>query len=109
MMCYQMKAETEQLNLRADKALVEKLQKLSDKFNRRSKAQVAVEIIEQYLDFWEQAEAIKFRAVQDQRIAVNKALGSGNGKEIAARGKDKMTAQKDEPVVEETGKKKRTG
>ena len=81
MMCYQMKSETEQFNIRPDKTLVERLQKLADKFNRRSKAQIAVEIIEQYIDFWEDAETIKFRAVQNQREKFGNDLSKG-GQEL---------------------------
>ena len=70
MMCYQMKSETEQFNLRADKTVLDKLQNLADRFNKRSKAQVAVEIIEQYMDFWEQAEATKANTIERQRNAL---------------------------------------
>ncbi len=82
MMCYQMKSETEQFNIRPDKALVLRLQKLADKFNRRSKAQIAVEIIEQYIDFWEQAETVKFNAVQSQRKALNISISPPGRKMI---------------------------
>jgi hypothetical protein len=68
-MCYQMKSETEQLNLRPQKKTIEKLQKLADKFFKRSKAEVAVEIIEEYMDLWERAESAKRQVIDGQHRA----------------------------------------
>lgn len=90
MMCYQMKSETEQLNLRADIKIIERLQKLADKFNKKSRTQVAVEIIEQYIDFWEQTELVKARAIQKQRhVLLNEGELLPRSKKTIPHGVDK--------------------
>lgn len=70
MICYQMKSETEQFNIRINTNVLERLDKLAFEFNKRSKATVAAEIVEQYIDFWEQTEDAKRKVYLEQHNVV---------------------------------------
>lgn len=66
--CYPMKADTDQLNLRPSKALIAKLENLASKFKGDSKkrTEIAVEILEFYADHWEKAEELKRSLIAKQ-------------------------------------------
>lgn len=58
---------TQQYKLRLDEDVIARLDEFARKYGRRSGNQVAAEVIEQYLDFWEYAEAAKKVVLEDQR------------------------------------------
>lgn len=51
--------------LRLPRPLINRLKKLADEFRRPSGNQVAVEIIEQYLNRWEESEKAKRKLLED--------------------------------------------
>jgi hypothetical protein len=64
-----------QMMLYADEQLMERLNTLAVKFGRKSGNFVAVEILEQYADFWEDAEAGKQAIVEQQRAGMYQTTG----------------------------------
>jgi hypothetical protein len=64
-----------QMMLYADEQLIERLNSLAVKFGRKSGNFVAVEILEQYADFWEAAEAGKQAIVAQQRAGLYETTG----------------------------------
>ena len=68
MMCYQMKSETDQLNLRPNVELIKNLEKLAEKFRGdiKKKNEVAVDILEHYMSHWAQAEQVKKNLIKRQ-------------------------------------------
>lgn len=75
-MCYQMKAKRKQLNLSGSKELRERLENLAIKFKRRSGSTVALEIVEEYIDFWEVAENNRQATKQQQKAALMRDVAS---------------------------------
>ncbi len=61
---------TQQYKLRLEDEAIERLDKMARKFGRRSGNQVAAEVIEQYLDFWEYAEQAKKAVFEEQRAVL---------------------------------------
>jgi len=66
------KDNLEQMNVRLPKAVIGRIDRLSQKYGRRSRNQVASEVIEQYLDFWEEIEQAKLEALKQQRTGLVK-------------------------------------
>jgi predicted DNA-binding protein len=62
--------DKDQFLLRPNKRLIERLKNLAVKFGKASGQQVAVEVIEQYLDFWEEAESAKQATIKRQRESI---------------------------------------
>jgi metal-responsive CopG/Arc/MetJ family transcriptional regulator len=84
-----MAKDTEQLLLRPSVALVEQLDEAVEKFGKRSRNEIAVEILETYFPFWEQAEQAKLDLIEEQRLGVGVyARGKGSQKEIEMVKKD---------------------
>lgn len=67
---------TEQFKLRIPDELIAALVTAARNHNRRSAQQVAEEIIQTYLPFWEQAEQVKKNRVSQQREALFGSVGS---------------------------------
>jgi hypothetical protein len=65
-----MAKDTEQLLLRPSVALVEQLDEAVEKFGKRSRNEIAVEILETYFPFWEQAEQAKLNLIEEQRTGL---------------------------------------
>lgn len=76
------KGQTEQLLLRPSSELVERLDEAVEKFGKRSRNEVAVEILETYFPFWEQAEQGKRDLVEQQRAVLFENVSA-----VYARGK----------------------
>ena len=76
MMCYQMKSETDQLNLRPNVTLIKNLEKLAEKFRGdvKKKNEVAVDILEHYMSHWAKAEQVKKDLVKEQLNGINKNI-----------------------------------
>ena len=66
------KDDFEQMNVRLPKAVLTRIDRLAEKYGRRSRNQVASEVIEQYLDFWEETEQAKREALKQQRAGLVK-------------------------------------
>ncbi len=66
------KDDIEQMNVRLPKAVIGRIDRLAQKYGRRSRNQVASEVIEQYLDFWEEIEQAKLEALKHQRAGLVK-------------------------------------
>lgn len=66
-----MNEPTEQFLLRLSTDLIRRLETAARRFNRRSRNQVAAEVLEQCLPIWEQAEGAKLAVLEQHR-----ALGS---------------------------------
>lgn len=68
MICYQMKSQTDQLNLRISVAIIERLSKLAEKFrgDTKKRNEIAVDVLENYLDHWEQAAQMKQNIIRQQ-------------------------------------------
>lgn len=58
---------TEQLLLRLDVDVIDKLNRLADKYKKKSGNAVAAEIVTTYLEFWEYSEEQKKLTIQKQR------------------------------------------
>jgi hypothetical protein len=58
-----------QVNLRMTEEMVNKLESAVLKYKQRSLNQVALEILEDYMDFWIQAEEVKHKFIEQQRQA----------------------------------------
>jgi predicted DNA-binding protein len=71
--------KTDQFLLRPSVELIEKLKALADRYSKSSGQQVAVEIIEQYVDFWEEAEEAKQAVIKRQRAAVGERVTKSKG------------------------------
>ncbi len=67
------KDDFDQMNVRLPKAVLDRIGRLAEKYGRRSRNQVASEVIEQYLDFWEEIEQAKYEAFEHQRANLTKA------------------------------------
>lgn len=68
MMSYQMKSQTEQLNLRPSVVLIKRLERLAETLRGdvKKKNEIAVDILESYIDHWEQAERLKKDVIKRQ-------------------------------------------
>ncbi len=56
-----------QFKLFLDEEIIGRLEKAANRYGRRSANEVAVEVITQYLDFWEYAESAKHAVFEQQR------------------------------------------
>jgi hypothetical protein len=81
-----MKAKRKQLNLSGSKELRERLEELAIKFKRRSGSTVALEIVQEYIDFWEVAENNRQATKQQQKAALMREVASNPN----LAGKDKI-------------------
>jgi predicted transcriptional regulator len=61
---------TEQYKVRLDENVIKRLDQIAQRYGRRSGNMVAAEVIEQYLDFWENAEQAKVAVLEQQRAAL---------------------------------------
>ena len=68
-------ADNEQYKVRIGTEIVRRLDELATRFGRRSGNQVAAEVIETYLEFWEAAEAVKTEIVDQQRAGLFESTG----------------------------------
>ena len=66
------KDDTDQMNVRLPIVVLARIGELAHKYGRRSRNQVASEVIEQYLDFWEETEKAKLEALKQQRAGLVK-------------------------------------
>jgi hypothetical protein len=90
-----------QFLLYAESELVEGMDELAKKFGRKSGNVVAVEILEQYADFWEAAEQAKQNFINQQRAGVFGHLevtqpymsGKGSRREIERVTKDAQSRE----------------
>jgi predicted DNA-binding protein len=88
--------EKDQFLLRPNKKLIERLKMLAEKYGKPSGQQVMLEVVEQYLDFWEEAEESKQATIRRQRGELNKKASApkrSGGKEESGPHK-KMPAPK---------------
>ncbi len=63
---------TKQYKVGVDESLIERYENAAEKYKRRSGNQVASEVLEQYLDLWEQAEQGRLAVISQQRRALSK-------------------------------------
>ena len=68
------KQDTEQLHLRPRREIINRLHELAEKFKKPSGNQVAVEVLEEYLEFWAKAEQAKYDTIRHQRNAIDGAV-----------------------------------
>ncbi len=71
-----------QLNLRPDDKLLERLDDAISRYGRKSRNEVALEILDTYLPFWEQLEETKLAVLEQQRaglLEVSQPYMSGRG------------------------------
>ena len=80
--------KTEQFLLRPNDALIKRLKNDASKYKRGSGQQVALEVIEHYLEFWEKAEDKKLQEIKRQRESLDMEIGESNG-EIDSGGRGK--------------------
>jgi hypothetical protein len=71
--------KTDQFLLRPNDELIKKLRDAALRYNKSSGQQVALEVIEQYLDFWEKAEDKKLQEINRQRDSLDAELKEANG------------------------------
>jgi hypothetical protein len=64
-----------QMMLYADEQLIDRLNSLAEQFGRKSGNFVAVEILEQYADFWEAAEGARAGIIEQQRATLIETTG----------------------------------
>lgn len=75
MLSYPMaKKDTQQFHIRPSREVVNRLEKLSEKFDRDSANQIAVEILRDYADLWEAAEQTKRDTILRQQEALTRAI-----------------------------------
>lgn len=74
--------------VRLDDELIRKLSSSARKYRRRSGNEVASEVIEAYLEFWEAAEDGKIAIVEQQRTILSERGASTRAK---AKGPGKLT------------------
>jgi hypothetical protein len=67
--------KTDQLLLRPPVELIDRLEKAAEKYRKEAsnRNQVAVEVLDQYLEFWEQAEEAKLAVMSQQRAGLLEA------------------------------------
>ena len=58
---------TKQYNVRLDVNLIARLEGIAELYNRDSGNKVAAEIVELFLDVWEDAEKARFRVINQHR------------------------------------------
>lgn len=66
--------KTSQYNVRLADDLIKRLNEAASGHGRRSGNQVAAEIIEQYLDFWQYAESAKQAVINRQREMIREEM-----------------------------------
>jgi metal-responsive CopG/Arc/MetJ family transcriptional regulator len=76
------KGQTEQLLLRPSSRLVEKLDEAVEKFGKRSRNEIAVDILETYFSLWAETEQFKLDLVEQQKAELFKNVTA-----VYARGK----------------------
>lgn len=87
MLCYQMKKKpepngTEQVLIRLRSETIQRLEdNVRNSIRPLTRNQIAVEIIEQYLEFWEQKEGASNEAFARQRESTNVRTSAGVGEE----------------------------
>lgn len=81
-----MDIDKDQFLLRPSKRLINRLKALAEKYGKTSGQQVMLEVVEQYLDFWEEAEEAKQATIRGQRKSI--------GKKAKSEGKKKAPAKK---------------
>ena len=86
--------KTDQFLLRLNVELIGKLKALAEKYGKSSGQQVAVEIIEQYVDFWEEAEEAKQEVIRRQRETLEIRLKEANGSKGKGASKKKVQASR---------------
>lgn len=76
-----MSGVTTQYKIRISEELAERLDRLSTQYGRKSGNQIAAEVLENYLDFWEQAEMAKLSVIEQQReqLEITQPYMSGRG------------------------------
>lgn len=65
------KSDTDQLLLRLDRDLIERLRAEADRFGYESGSKVGAEIIERYLEFWLATKEAEFQALADQKALLS--------------------------------------
>jgi hypothetical protein len=71
--------KTDQFLLRPSDELIKKLRDAAIKYKRGSGQQVALEVIEHYLEFWEKVEERKLQEISKQRESLDDELKEANG------------------------------
>ena len=71
----------EQVKFYVDDEMHARLLDLAERYGRRAGATIAKEVLEQYLDFWEQAEEVRAGVIAEQRAGLLEVGG------VYARGK----------------------
>jgi hypothetical protein len=87
-----------QMMLYADEQLIDRLNSLAVKFGRKSGNFVAVEILEQYADFWEDAEEARASIIEQQRAGLYEMTG------VYARG---MTSRREIEKVKQDARSRK--
>lgn len=64
-----------QMMLYSDEKLIDRLNSLAVKFGRKSGNFVAIEILEQYADFWEATEEARADIIKQQRAGLHEMTG----------------------------------
>lgn len=62
--------KTDQLNIRLEPKLIQRMEKAAARYGIRSRNAVAQEIVEQYFDLWEQLQEAKLELFLKQREAL---------------------------------------
>jgi hypothetical protein len=70
-------ADTTQYKIRISEALIARLETMAREYTRKSGNQIAAEIVEQYADFWEQAELARQDVIQQQRVGLEGVYARG--------------------------------
>jgi hypothetical protein len=70
-------ADTTQYKIRISEALIARLETMAREYTRKSGNQIAAEIVEQYADFWEQAELARQDMIQQQRVGLEGVYARG--------------------------------
>lgn len=83
MIRYYMSEQTDQFLLRLPVDLIKRLEDAARRFGRRSRNQVAAEVLDQCLSIWEQAEAAKLAVLERHRSLGLQLTGESSKKASA--------------------------
>lgn len=70
-------ADTTQYKIRISEALIARLEQMAADYSRKSGNQIAAEILEQYVDFWETAEIARQEILDKQRVELRAVYTRG--------------------------------
>jgi hypothetical protein len=80
-----MKKSRPQINVTLSDAQIERVEKMVQRYGKKDKSRVLLEIFEQYVDLYEHAEEAKFEVLQQQKLPLTVGKSPGASKRVGPK------------------------